>query len=36
MKIRYYIDSETGEPHIYRHDGFMTGSKISRWKMLRS
>ena len=19
MKIRFYIDSETGEPHIYRH-----------------
>ena len=20
VEIRYYIDSETGEPHIYRHD----------------
>ena len=20
MKVRYYLDSETGEPHLYRHD----------------
>jgi len=20
MKVRYYIDPETGQPHIYRHD----------------
>ena len=20
MKIRYYLDPDTGEPHIYRHD----------------
>lgn len=20
MKIRYYVDAETGQPHIYKHD----------------
>jgi hypothetical protein len=20
MKVRYFIDTETGQPHIYKHD----------------
>ena len=26
MKLRYYLDSETGQPHLYRHE-------VSEWEV---